>query len=73
VDIYTTEPAIIKMYIGESPHTQDMPESAPGNIGQWLGWKIVTAYAEKKPGITPGSIMQKDYKEIFSEAKYKPS
>jgi hypothetical protein len=73
VDIYTTEQAIIKMYIGEAPYTQGMPENAPGNIGQWLGWKIVKAYAEKNPEITPGPIMQKDYKEIFSEAKYKPS
>jgi hypothetical protein len=73
VDIYTTEPAIIKTYLGESPHTQDMPGNAPGNIGQWIGWKIVRTYADKHPEITPGAIMQKDYKQILIESKYKPA
>jgi hypothetical protein len=71
-DIYTSDPAIIKNFIGESPSTNGMPEMSPGNIGQWVGWQIVKAYAEKHPEITPEALMKLNAKTIFMEAKYKP-
>lgn len=71
-DIYTTEQGIIKDYIGESPSTPGMPESSPGNIGQWVGWQIVKRYAEKNTDIKPANIMKTQAKEIFGVSKYKP-
>lgn len=71
-DLYTTEPAFIQNYIGEAPTTQDMPTSSPGNIGQWVGWQIVKAYADKHPGLTPDAVMKTNARKIFSESKYKP-
>ena len=71
-DIYTTEQAIIKDYIGEAPATPGMPDSSPGNIGQWVGWQIVKKYAEKNTDIKPLDIMKTEAKQIFAISKYKP-
>lgn len=71
-NLYTTEPEIIKNYIGEAPHTDGMPDASPGNIGQWVGWQIVRAYIYKHPDLTPDALMKTDAKKIFDEAKYKP-
>ncbi len=70
--LYTAEFDIIKTYIGEAPNTQGMPDASPGNIGQWVGWKIVKKYAEKNKSLSLDVLMKTDNKKIFSEAKYKP-
>lgn len=71
-DLYTTDPEIIKNYIGEAPHTEGMTDFSPGNIGQWIGWQIVKAYANKHTDVTPEALMRLETKKIFNEAKYKP-
>ena len=71
-ELYTIDPDVIKNYIGENPTTTGMPEVAPGNIGQWVGWQIVKKYVENNPSISPAELMQTDPKKIFEEAKYKP-
>lgn len=71
-DIYTTEPAIIQIFIGEAPKTDGMPDAAPGNIGQWIGWQIVKNYADKNSSVSLPQLLQKDAKKIFEGSKYKP-
>jgi hypothetical protein len=71
-DLYTTEPIFIKNYIGEAPTTEGMPQASPGNIGQWVGWQIVKAYAANHADLNPDAIMKTDPKVIFKESKYKP-
>lgn len=72
-DLYSLNPAIIQTYIGESPFTQGFSqELSPGNIGQWLGWRIVQKYVSKNPGLSPEEIMKTSSKKILDEAKYKP-
>jgi hypothetical protein len=71
-DMYTLDPDLIKDYIGEGPNTQGMPASSPGNIGQWVGWRIVQKYASDHPTISPEELMKTDAKKIVEEAKYKP-
>jgi hypothetical protein len=70
-DLYNSEPTIVQRYIGESPKTDGMPDSSPGNIGQWIGWQIVKAYAANT-GATLQQVLQADDRKIFEEAKYKP-
>ncbi|MEJ7768817.1 MAG: hypothetical protein WKF89_13450 [Chitinophagaceae bacterium] len=71
-NLYTTEPSLIKDYIGESPSTPGMPPESPGNIGQWIGWRIVEKYQEKNPGLSPDVIMKTEPRTIFFGSKYKP-
>jgi hypothetical protein len=66
------EPDMIQNYIGESPTTQGMPQSSPGNIGQWVGWQIVKKFATKNASLKPAEIMNTPARKILMEAKYKP-
>ena len=72
-ELQTLNPVLIQNYLGEAPFTQGLSqEYSPGNIGQWIGWRIVENYTHKNPGITPVELMQKSGAEILEKAKYKP-
>ncbi|HEY8733711.1 MAG TPA: hypothetical protein VIL90_04040 [Puia sp.] len=49
-----------------------MPESSPGNIGQWVGWRIVQRFVSLHPDLSPLQVMNTAARTIFDEAKYKP-
>ena len=70
--LYSTDPSIIQMYIGDAPGTQNFPPAAPGNLGQWIGQRIVKAYLDKNPATTPDQLMKMPAREIIDGAKYKP-
>lgn len=70
--LYSTDPSTSN-FVSEGPNTQGMPQDSPGNIGLFVGWRIVQKYAEKHPDITIQQLMKISSKEIFNEAKYKPS
>jgi hypothetical protein len=71
-NLYSLDPDMIKNFIGDAPYTQGMPEASPGNIGQWVGWRIVQKYAALHPELSPLQIMQTPDRSIFDDAKYKP-
>lgn len=71
-NLFSLEPDLIKIYIGDAPNTQGMPDVSPGNIGQWVGWRIVHKYASLHPDLSPLQIMKTPDRTIFDETKYKP-
>jgi hypothetical protein len=76
-DPYTVDQDRLKNYLGEAPFTQDMPHDlegngTPGNIGQWIGWRIVKKFAESNSKMSVQDILATPAKKIFQEAKYKP-
>jgi hypothetical protein len=71
-NLYTVEPVAIQTYLGEAPFTQGMSEASPGNIGQWVGWRIVQQYASKNEHLPLQQILQTDAKTILEGAKYRP-
>jgi hypothetical protein len=72
-ELQTLNPVLIQNYLGEAPFTQGLSqEYSPGNIGQWIGWRIVEAYVKKNAAITPVELMQTPATEILEKAKYKP-
>ncbi|MFN2456926.1 MAG: hypothetical protein ABR502_01885 [Chitinophagaceae bacterium] len=71
-NIYSIEPHVIQTYIGEAPFTQGMPEISPGNVGQWIGWRIIKNFAEDNEKLTLQQVLQTPAKTIFQEAKYRP-
>ena len=71
-NIYSIEPHVIQTYLGESPFTQGMPEISPGNLGQWIGWKIVEEYAKKNPEISLPQLIATPARTIFEGANYRP-
>lgn len=71
-NLYAVEPHVIQTYIGESPFTQGMPETSPGNIGQWIGWRIVQQYARKNEKLSLQQVLQTPARTIFQGAAYRP-
>ena len=71
-NIYSIEPHVIQTYIGESPFTQGMPETSPGNIGQWIGWRMVQKFAGLHEDVSLQQILATPSKKIFEESKYRP-
>jgi hypothetical protein len=76
-NLFSVEQAAIQTYIGEAPFTQTLPHDnngngAPGNIGPWVGWRIIESFEEKNKKLTVPQILQTPAKRIFEGAKYKP-
>ena len=76
-NLFSVEQVTIQTYIGEAPFTQSMPhgnngEGAPGNVGPWIGWRIIEKFEERHPKLSVQQILRTPAKKIFEEAKYKP-
>ena len=76
-NLFSIEPSTIQTYIGEAPFTQTMPhdnngQGAPGNIGPWIGWRIIEKFEERNDKLSVRQILKTPAKKIFEEAKYKP-
>ena len=71
-DLYSKEPLTVQNYMSEAPFTQSLGPSSPGNIGQWIGSRIVKKFAEKNPSMSVDNVLKTDARKILEEAKYKP-
>lgn len=71
--LYATDPNLLMKYVGEGPSTNGFPAGAPGNIGLYIGYRIVQAYMSGHPETTLLQLMRlQDLHGIFQESKYKP-
>jgi hypothetical protein len=69
--LYQTSPAIKQRYMNERPFTAEIGRAAPGAIGRWLGWRIVSSYYDKR-NVGIRELMQNaDARQIFEQAGYK--
>lgn len=72
--LYSTENYQIKKYLGDAPFVSGFPEGSPGRVGQWIGYRIVSAYMERKSELNLKDLMQmQDYNQILQQSKYKPN
>lgn len=63
---------LIRNYIGDSPKTQEFGEESPGNIGSFVGWKIVDKYMSDQKNLPLDKLMETPADEILAKARYKP-
>lgn len=71
--LYTSDRIEIGRYTREGPTTSGMPKNAPGNISNWLGWKIVKKFMEENDQVTLQELMEiEDGQQILMRSKYKP-
>ncbi len=69
--LYTPDYMVTTKYFEEAPNNP-LSQEAPGNLGIWLGWRIVEKYM-KETNATPDALMkQNDAQEILTGSKYKP-
>lgn len=71
-NLFSIESSTIQTYIGEAPFTQTLPQGAPGNIGPWIGWRIINRFEAENPKLTVPQILRTTAKRIFEGAKYRP-
>jgi hypothetical protein len=71
-DLFSVEQVTIQTYIGEAPFTTTLPQGAPGNIGPWIGWRIIEKFEEENPKLSVQQVLHTTAKKIFQQAKYKP-
>ena len=71
-NLFSVDPTTVQTYIGEAPFTRTLPQGAPGNIGPWIGWRILEKFESDHPKLTVQAILHTTAKKIFEEAKYRP-
>lgn len=72
--LFATSHKLKQDYLGERPITTQVGEKCPGRIGQWVGWQIVTAYANRHADITLPEIMENNNAQtLFKQSGYKPN
>ena len=71
--LFSADPNILSKYTNEGPTTNGFPKESPGNIGKYIGWKIIQAYEKKFPDVDLQKLMEeKDLVKIYQQSNYKP-
>lgn len=60
-------------YVNYGPGSTGMPAECPGNIGTWIGLRIIQAYAREHAALSPDQIFKEENAaKILKESRYKP-
>lgn len=70
--LYKSDAFLLRDYVNDGPKTEALGEGAPGNIGKYVGFKIVQRWMEKTNNTSLEKLLNTPAKQIFDEAKYKP-
>lgn len=71
--LYEIDYEQVRRYVEDSPFTSQLNRKSAPRLGQFLGWKIVQAYAEKHPEEQlAGLVARTDYAQIYKAAGYRP-
>ena len=70
--LFSVDPTILSKYTNEGPTTNGFPKESPGNIGKYIGWKIIKSYEKKHPEVSIEKLMEeKDLMKIYNESGYR--
>ena len=71
--LYSTNQRENMKYTNPAPYSPGMPDEAPGNVGTWLGYRIVCAYLRRHPDTRLADLLQLNNSDLLlREAQYKP-
>lgn len=63
----------VARYVMDGPYAAGMPKESPGNIGAWIGFRIVTSYVNKHPVTDLRTFLKHTDAQQFLEASgYRP-
>ena len=72
--LFSTDPKLFSRFTAPAPFSKfylDIDNESPGRLGQYIGWQIVRAYAERTDAEIL-TVMRTNADEIFKNSKYKP-
>jgi hypothetical protein len=59
-------------YISERPRTIEIGSACPGQIGHWLGWKIIRSFVAEHPEVPFAELMRNPKaQQLFEQSNYK--
>lgn len=71
--LYVTSMERIFPFVNEGPGTPEISDQAPGNVGTWIGYRIVSAYMKEHPKATMDELFKMtDSQKLLLQSKYKP-
>lgn len=70
--LFKTDPNLTRDYLNDAPNTPELGDNSPGNIGLFIGWRIVQKWMEANPGTSLDAMMKKNPAHLFEESRYKP-
>jgi len=74
--LYSTEADLLPRFLYPGPfskfYLEEIDQEAPDRVGQYIGWKIVSAYM-KNNNVSLRQLLLTDAETIFSTSKYKPA
>jgi hypothetical protein len=60
-------------FVNDGPFTREISDICPGNIGTWVGYRIILAYMKQHPETTMEELFKMDDSQmILHQAKYNP-
>lgn len=70
---YSTKQNPKRLFVNPRPNCVEIANECPGRIGQWLGYHIVKAYAQKN-NLSLNEVMNEtDHVKVFTQSGYKPA
>jgi hypothetical protein len=69
--LYTPDYVTTSQYFEDRP-SGFFPDAAPGNLGAYTGWRIVTRYMEETKATLQALMLQTDAQAILAASRYKP-
>jgi hypothetical protein len=71
--LYSTDRGDIRKLVEPSPNAPKVFDEAPGEIGNWIGWRIVEAYMGRNPKTTLKQLIElNDAQKLLEDSKYRP-
>ncbi len=71
--LYSTDAKKLHKLVTPSPNAPVIFQEAPGEIGNWIGWRIVEAYMKRYPKTTMQELLNfQDAQKFLELSKYKP-
>jgi hypothetical protein len=78
--LFSKEAHSVMPYVTDGPFARglepvtDVVKITPGNIGSWIGYRIVSSYMSQHPDVTLSLLVNQDSDpaKLLDEAKYKP-
>lgn len=71
--LYSTNLQQVMRYVTDGPNSAGMPAESPGNIGAWIGYRMVQEYVKEHENSTMQQLFaNSDAQQLLQQSKYKP-
>ena len=69
--LFTPDAATTARYFSDMPSVF-ISDDAPGDLGSWIGWQIVTQYMNRTKSSVETLMVNTDYQDILTKSRYRP-